>query len=246
MKNVSIAIRSSIFAIIMPIWTAFYSFILLSVWIFPLRVRTNTVAIWTRSVIWLLKIICGVHYQVEGFDAIPKDRNGIIFSKHQSIWETYFLPGLFDRTTLIAKQELLWIPFFGWGMATTAPITINRNNKRSAMMQIMMKGKKYLEMGRWVLIFPEGTRVAPGEVGKYRLGGARLAIEANYPLLPVAHNAGRFWARKNFLKKPGTITVVFGPLIEPKGRTVEELNAEAKAWIETTMLRIDPPTGKKG
>lgn len=107
------------------------------------------------------------------------------------------------------------------------------------MQQIIDKGRKCLEAGRWILIFPEGTRVVPGTVGRYRLGGARLAAATGYPIVPVAHNAGNCWPRRKFIKRPGTITVVIGPLIESKGRTPEELLALTKDWIETTMMRID-------
>ncbi len=180
-----------------------------------------------------------LEYKVEGFENIPQDRNGIVLSKHQSTWETYFLPTFFHQAAIIIKRELLWIPFFGWGLIAIDPISINRSNKASAIEQILKKGKKFLDKGRWILLFPEGTRVKPGTVGHYRLGGAKLAVQTGHPVIPVAHNAGRFWPKGQFIKNPGTIHVVIGPLIETQGHTPEEVMAKAKDWIETTMKRID-------
>jgi 1-acyl-sn-glycerol-3-phosphate acyltransferase len=241
MNKVSQYIRSAIFFLIMPPYVFAYSIVCVGVWLLPLKTRTPIVTWWMHSVLWLLKVICKVNYSVEGTENIPLDRNGIIFSKHQSAWETYFLPRNFDRTAIIAKRELLWIPFFGWGLACLNPITINRSDKANAMAQIIKKGTECLQQGRWVLIFPEGTRVAAGEVGHYRLGGARLAAATGYPLLPVAHNTGRYWPKRTFLKRPGTLRIVYGPLIETKGRSAEEILMEAKTWIENKVAEIDVP-----
>lgn len=238
--KISMFIRSLLFSIIVPLFTAFWSMICVACYPLPLRIRNEVVMVWTRSVVWLLKVICCIDYHVEGSENIPHDRNGIIMSKHQSAWETFFLPGKFKETAIILKRELYWVPFFGWGMAVTDPIAINRSDKSSAMAQIIKKGKACLQAGRWVLVFPEGTRIAPGHVGKYRMGGARLAVEAGgYPVLPVAHNAGRFWFRRKFIKRPGTVQVVFGPVIETKGLSPEQVLELTKTWIETTMQRID-------
>lgn len=169
---------------------------------------------------------------------IPTNRSGVVLSKHQSTWETFFLQGLFYQSAIILKRELLWVPFFGWGLAIIDPIAINRSNTNNAMSQIITKGRKCLEAGRWILVFPEGTRIPYGQVGKYRVGGARLATATGYPVIPVAHNAGRFWPKRSFLKTPGTIHVVIGPLIETIDRSAEEVLAEAKNWIEGTMKKL--------
>lgn len=173
---------------------------------------------------------------------------GVVFSKHQSAWETFFLPLIFHDPAVIAKRELLWIPFYGWGLAAADPILINRKDKTSAMQQIINKGKRALAAGRWILVFPEGTRVPVGEVGKYHLGGARLAVATDVLIIPVAHNAGYFWPRRKFIKQPGTIQVVIGPVIETSGQTPEAVMDLAKNWIETTVTRIgglvDKPAGQ--
>jgi 1-acyl-sn-glycerol-3-phosphate acyltransferase len=190
--------------------------------------------------VWILKFVCHIDYRIEGLENIPKNRNGIILSKHQSTWETFFIPTLFRDPAIITKRELLWLPFFGWGFATISPIAINRSNKTTAMEQIIKKGTQCLKKGRWILVFPEGTRIPPGKIGNYRLGGARLAIAAGgYPILPIAHNAGHFWKKNTFLKYPGTVHIVIGPIIETMNRKPEEVTEQAKNWIENTILKIE-------
>lgn len=237
LHKTNLFIRSAIFSFLMITYIILQSFIsILFCWC-PLKFRYNLITNFTRLMLWSLKILCRINYEIEGLENIPKDTNGIILSKHQSTWETFFLASRF-QPAIILKRELLWVPFFGWGLATISPIAINRGDGKSAMQQIISKGKKCLAAGRWILVFPEGTRIAVGKVGKYKLGGARLAVAADYPILPVAHNAGYFWPKRKFIKRPGTVKVVFGPLIYPEGRTAEELTQIAQDWIETTVTRI--------
>ncbi len=244
LHKINLFLRSLLFSILMMIATIFYSLFCLSVYCFISRASSHYLIMrWTRGIIWLLKVTCNVNYHVEGFENIPKDRNTIIFSKHQSTWETFFLPSLFHETAIILKRELLWVPFFGWGLATTDPIAINRNKGDSAMEQIIKKGGKYLEAGRSILIFPEGTRITPGKVGKYRVGGARLAVATGYPIIPIAHDAGLYWPKRGFIKNPGTVQVRIGPLIETQNRTPEEVLQAAKGWIEDAVKKI---SSKKG
>jgi 1-acyl-sn-glycerol-3-phosphate acyltransferase len=139
----------------------------------------------------------------------------------------------------VLKRELLWIPFFGWGLALMSPIAIDRSRGIAAMRQIARKGKQRLEQGFWVIVFPEGTRVAPGEKRRYQQGGAWLASYARAPVVPVAHNAGRVWPRNSFLKYPGMVTVRIGPPIESAGRPAEEITAQAEAWIESQQRTLD-------
>lgn len=239
LHKTNLFIRSFLFSFILIATVTPYSFLCTAARIFPLRVRYTMVTAWTALMIYMLKKLCYIDYKIDGLENIPKDRNGIVLSKHQSAWETFALPIYFDRTAIIIKRELLWIPFFGWGLASLDPIAINRSQKSAAMEELMTKGKKALDDGRWILVFPEGTRVSPGVVGNYRLGGARIAIKSGYPVIPVAHNAGRFWSKRKFIKKPGTVHMVIGPLIETKNKTAEEVMHEAKQWIETTMEKID-------
>lgn len=237
--QVDLFIRSLIFSIYSIVSLCLYSFIMLLTFMLPLKKRHIAIRAYLRSYIWVLAKVCRINYEVHGLENIPSDRNGVFLSKHQSTWETFYLPLIFRDATPIAKRELLWIPFFGWAFAAAQPITIDRSNKSSAMQQIISKGKKHLEEGHWIMVFPEGTRVLPGEVGQYKLGGARLAVATGYPVVPVAHNAGCFWPKRRFIKQPGTIQVVVGPLIESKDRTAEEVLELAKQWIESTMHRLD-------
>ncbi|MES2217431.1 MAG: 1-acyl-sn-glycerol-3-phosphate acyltransferase [Pseudomonadota bacterium] len=237
--KISMFFRSLIFVTVLPVFTIFYSMICVASYPLPLRYRFAIVMGWSRSAVWLLKVICHIDYQETGLENIPRDRCGIIMSKHQSSWETFYLPPQFHETAIILKRELCWVPFFGWGMAAIDPIAINRSEGSSAMTQVMKQGKECLVQGRWILVFPEGTRIAPGHVGKYKLGGARLAVDTGSPIIPVAHNAGTYWSKRKFIKRPGTIKVVFGPVIETVGRTAEAVLEETKSWIESTMLKID-------
>lgn len=239
MQRWQLILRSTLFTVLLCTITFFYSFFSVCMFPFPLRYRHAVIMAWTRSMVWLLKKICKVNYVIEGLENIPKDRNGIVMSKHQSTWETFLLPTLFHQTAIILKRELLFVPFFGWGLATIAPIAIDRKKTASAMEQVISKGKKCLAEGRWILIFPEGTRIPYGTLGKYRLGGARLAVATGYPIQPVAHNAGRYWPKRGFIKKPGTIRLVIGPLIESQHKTPEALLQEVKTWIEETVKKID-------
>lgn len=238
-SKINLFIRSLIFSIYSISSICLYSFVVVFTFFFPLHYRYIAIRAWIRAYLYVLKKVCHIDYQIEGLENIPKNRNGIIMSKHQSTLETFLLPLFFRDPAAIAKRELLWIPFFGWALSASRPILINRSDKSSAMKQIITQGKKCLAEGRWIMFFPEGTRVTVGQIGKYKLGGARLAAETGYPVVPVAHNAGRFWPRRKFIKRPGTIHVVVGPLIESQGRTPEEILDLAKYWIESTMVRID-------
>lgn len=180
--------------------------------------------------------ICRVNYVIEGIENAK--RVGVVMSKHQSTWETFYLPTLMHNPAIILKRELLWVPFFGWGLAASNPISINRSDKKGAMQQVVEKGRKALDEGRSILVFPEGTRVPVGKVGHYKLGGARLATETGYPIIPVAHNAGYVWPRRKFIKYPGTIHVVIGKPIETKGLGAEAALRLTKEWIESTVKRI--------
>ena len=233
-------IKSLIFSIFMIITTVFFSTTALLLFPLSFEVRYGYVrwfAVWN---VWLLKSLCGLHYEIEGKENIPPETS-IIFSKHQSTWETMALQLIFPPQTFVVKKELMWVPFFGWGLAVLKSIAIKRGSGRSAIKQVVQQGKERLKDGIWVVIFPEGTRVRPGQHIRYKLGGAILAAESGYPVVPVAHNSGEYWPKKQFLKKPGTIKIVIGPPISSKDRKPEQILAEAETWIETTMERITQP-----
>jgi 1-acyl-sn-glycerol-3-phosphate acyltransferase len=239
LQTTNLFLRSLIFTIVANITLILYSFVCTAgALILPLKYRYKIVVSYTLSILWLLKMICRVNYKIEGKENIPHDRPGVILSKHQSTWETFMIPSLFNQPAIILKRELLWVPFFGWGLATVDPIAIDRGNTSSAMEQVISKGKQCLAEGRWILIFPEGTRIPVGKVGKYRAGGARLAVAAECPIVPIAHNAGLYWPRRKFIKQPGTVHMIIGPAIETAGRKPEEVLEQTKNWIEETVLTI--------
>lgn len=240
-SKINLLLRAILFNIISCVMIVLYSLVCVVMVILPIEYRHKLIRNFLSTYLYLLKKICYVNYHIEGRENIPKNRVGVVLSKHQSTWETFYLPLLFHTPAVILKRELLWIPFFGWGLAASDPISINRKNKTSAMSQIIAKGKKCLAAGRWILVYPEGTRVPAGRVGQYKLGGPRLAVAAECPVIPIAHNAGRFWPRRQLIKRPGTIRLVVGPVIETTNRTPEEVLELTKQWIEETVRRIDVP-----
>ncbi len=211
----------------------------------PYKLRYRYAHNWTRFNLWWLQITCGLKYRVSGVTDIP-DGAHIVMAKHQSAWETMALQKLFPPQVWIMKREIFWIPFFGWAIAAMEPIAIDRSSGRKAVTQIVEQGRKKLGEGHWIVLFPEGTRVPPGKKGRYGLGGAILATETGYSVIPVAHNAGEFWKRNDFIKRPGTVDVVIGEPIESKGLTPNELNQKVEAWIEGEMAKISitPYTGE--
>lgn len=195
--------------------------------------RNRLISGWARSMLWWLKVTCNIRHEITGVENIPNSPT-IILSKHQSTWETFAFQAIFPTQVYVLKRELLWIPIFGWGLAMSSPIAINRAAGREALKQLVEKGKDRLAKGFWVVIFPEGTRIAPKKRGKYHIGGAWLATHTATPVLPVAHNAGDFWP-KGFIKTPGIIHMHIGKPIQTSGLKTDALNQLVENWIETEM-----------
>lgn len=233
-----LALRSALFNVIM--WTSIplYAPLSLLTFAFPPPARYRFIKQWARFHIWLLRHLCRLDYRVEGRENLP-DEAAVILSKHQSAWETLAYQLVFPRFSWVLKRELIWIPLFGWALALQQPIAIERGTGRRAMEQVIKQGTSRLAAGVWVLIFPEGTRIAPRQRGRYRIGGAVLASASGHPVVPVAHNAGTYWPRRGFIKQPGVIRVVIGPAIETRGRRPEEIIKLAEAWIEDTMKQLE-------
>ena len=189
---------------------------------------------WCRCALWLSKVFLGISYEVKGAENVP-DRPCVIQSNHQSTWETFFLSAYFEPLSQVLKRELLFVPFFGWAMAMLRPIAIDRDNPKVALKQVAQKGDVLLKDNVWVLIFPEGTRVPYGTIGKFSRSGSALAVNASLPVLPIAHNAGKFWPKAGWIRKPGVITVVIGKPMYAEGtgpRAIAELNDRVQAWNE--------------
>lgn len=202
----------------------------------PYKIRYQIITLWSYFFIFWAKITCGLKYTIEGLHNLPT-QNAIVFSNHQSMWETIFMQVLLPYQAWILKKELLRIPVFGWGLALIEPIAIDRKNAHSVR-ELIHQGKKCLQKGRWVIIFPEGTRVAVGKDHRYSRSGAALAEATGYPIVPIAHNAGLFWPRGFLVKKPGTIHVIIGKSIDPIGKTVTDINQLAEHWIKHTAISL--------
>ena len=195
---------------------------------------------WLDTAIWGAKVICGVHARLHGFDHLP-DEPVVLLPKHQSTWETFAFPGLMPHPlAYVFKKELLQIPFFGWAMSRMDMIHIDRAKRSEAWKRVAEQGRAFMDKGHWVIMFPEGTRIERGQKGKYQSGGARLAVETQRAVLPVAVTSARCWPRKSFVLLPGVIDVSVGPLIPTIGRKPDEVMREVEAWIETEMHRLDP------
>jgi 1-acyl-sn-glycerol-3-phosphate acyltransferase len=235
-----LALRSLIFAIGM--WGATLMAGLLSVfiWVFPYERRYAILNFWARFNIWWLKKTCRLDYQVEGMENVPSSTPVIVLSKHQSTFETIVFQVIFPRQVWVLKKELFWLPFFGWALALMRPIAIDRSKKSNSRTQIVEQGTQALKDGHWVVIFPEGTRVSVGKRGKYGIGGALLAQQSGFPILPIAHNAGYFWKRRGFIKYPGTIRIKIGTLLDSKDKNAKEINRLSEEWIEKTMMTLTP------
>jgi len=235
---VLIALRSSLFAVFQLLITPVFAVIALLTFPLPALTRYRIISIWTHWVMWAARVMCGIRYRVIGAEHIPAEPC-IILSKHQSAWETLAFQLIFPPQVWVLKRELLRVPFFGWGLAMLSPIAIDRSSRRAALQQLTEQGQQRLDAGFCIVIFPEGTRIAPGQRGKYRPGGARLAVQTGTPVLPVAHNAGLLWGRNAFLKRPGLITVSIGAPIPTDGEDAESLARRVEHWIEEEMLHLD-------
>ena len=203
---------------------------------FPLdfKKRYYLITRWAVFNLWWLKICCNVTYEILGKENIPK-KPCIVMCKHQSAFETLALQRIFIPQVWILKKELLQIPIYGWGLASMQPIAINRDSSIKSFKQIADQGCERLEKGYWVIIFPEGTRVAPNKKKKYLPGGGMLAEKSGARIVPVAHNAGRLWPRNSMIKKPGLITIKIGSVIESKNKTAKEITNNVENWIEKTV-----------
>ncbi|HEY3487254.1 MAG TPA: lysophospholipid acyltransferase family protein [Gammaproteobacteria bacterium] len=229
-----------------PFWILFLinilivgNIIVLCFWT-PLSFRYKLKTLWIRINDFGMRFFCRLSYEVEGTHNIP-EKPVIIFCKHQSTYETIVLADIFKPVAWVLKRELLWIPIFGWALALVAPTAIDRRAGGRAVDQVVKQGSRSLHEGRWVVIFPEGTRKAPGSPLNYRIGGAILASKSGYPVLPVAHNAGEFWPRSSLLIWPGKVKFSIGPLIYSENKKPEEIMQLAQDWTEGKMKEISDP-----
>ena len=232
-----VVLSSSLFFLGQVISALIVWVLILTVMLASFETRYRIAQLWVRFNLWSVQALCGLRYEVQGLENIPS-RNGVILCKHQSAWETLALQTIFPPVVFLLKQELLKIPFWGWAMSALDPIAIDRSAKSAALKKVLRDGEARLQQGRWVVIFPEGTRVAPGQRGHYNASGAMLAQRTGCPVVPVAHNAGMFWGPKAFLKYPGTVQVRIGPPIAGGALSTQEISRLAEEWIEAQMTEL--------
>ena len=235
------AVRSALFVLVLAITVVPWA---LGVVLLSVFVRGNPVywmcAGWLRTAIWAARVICGVRWQLHGTEHLP-DSPVILLSKHQSTWETFAYPALMPHPLCyVFKRELLYIPFFGWAMARMDMIHIDRSKRAEAWNRVAEQGRVFMAKGHWVIMFPEGTRIARGQQGQYKNGGTRLAVATGRPVLPIAVTSARCWPRKSFVLRPGVIDISIGRPIDSTGREPDELMREVQGWIEAEMRRLDP------
>ncbi len=200
---------------------------------------------WVGLAIWGARAICGVRHRVQGMEYLPtaaEDKRAVLLaSKHQSVWETFAYPVLMPHPLCyVFKKELLLIPFFGWAIGRLDMIHIDRSKGAEAWARVAEQGRRFMAQGTWVIMFPEGTRIARGQKGRYKFGASRLAIATGTPIVPIAVASARCWPRKSFLLHPGVVDISIGRPIAVEGRQADELMTEVEAWIESEMRRIDP------
>jgi len=197
---------------------------------------------WRLGIQWGVENLLGIRPKVIGLENMPQEPC-VILSKHQSAWETMTLQDYVPHgayCVFVLKKELLSVPLLGWGLAAMKMISIDRKAGKDALDQVVQQGRERLQQGYYVIVFPEGTRVPPGQKKRYKPGGAYLATHVGCKVVPIAHDAGELWPRQAFLKKSGTVTVSIGPAFDATGMTEHEVNQRAEAWIEAEMRRISP------
>ena len=240
MNNVVNFVRAMFYYLAFFIATIIHSLlcVLIARWL-PFERRFRFVTSLNFFYVFWIRFCCGIKVKVEGIENLPKDGAYVAIANHQSEWETIFFQILIRPHCIVLKQELLKIPFFGWALALLDPIALDRSQKRGALKALLGQGKDRLERGVPVIIFPQGTRLPSGELGVFNKGGAMLAASAGVPLIPMAHNAGVFWPGRNFLKKPGTITLLIGKPIATVDSGVSDIHNQSVDWLKAQMQELD-------
>jgi len=238
------ALRSLLHLLFMAITVVPWALAVLLAAPFVSRTRVYRMcAAWLATSVWAGGWLLGIRNRVTGWEHLPQGSldPAVLLVKHQSVWETFSLPALMPHPlAFVFKKELLYIPFFGWAMWRMDMIHIDRAQRNQAFAKVVQQGRRLLNAGTWVIMFPEGTRIARGQAGQYKSGGTRLAVQTGVPVIPIAVNSARCWPAKAFIKRPGVVDISIGPPIASAGRDPEELMREVQDWIEAEMRRLDP------
>ena len=233
-----LTVRGSLFWVVFLPSILLYAVLLILAMPFSIEFRTTIIKQWIRINLFWIQLTCGLDYEVQGLENIPPHTGFIVMSKHSSTWETIALQLFFPPMVWVVKRELMRLPFFGWGLKAMDAIGIDRGTGRKAIKQLVDEGRQRMDEGRIIMLFPEGTRVMPGQHKPFKIGGAILAAQTGYAILPVAHNAGEFWPRHSWIKWPGKIKVVIGEPILPGERKADEIIKQVDAWVTSTCASI--------
>ena len=217
-------------------WTAICGTAGLPFLLTPRTVTMRFGRFWAAGVLALLRVIVGLEHEIRGLARLPRD-GCVIAMKHQSAWDTLILPVVFDNPAIVLKRELLLLPFYGWYAARAGSIAIDRKAGASALRRMLAKARPIAASGRPIVIFPEGTRVAPGERRPYQPGVAALYQVLSLPLVPAAVNSGLYWGRRSFIKRKGRIVLEFLDPIPP-GLPRPQLMSELERRIETAAAAL--------
>ncbi|ODN43000.1 lysophospholipid acyltransferase family protein [Piscirickettsia litoralis] len=228
-------IRSIIYYIIVGIITVFISITSIITLPLPFKIRYNYIMAFCPIALLCARWICGIRCNIEGKEHLSGEKVAVIISNHQSAWETFLFPTIFPPLAIIIKKSLLKIPFWGWSFASLEPIAINRDDGKKAMLQILRQGKAAVDKGRWIVIYPEGTRSQPGEIAPFKKGSGILAASLHQPIFPIAHDAGKCWPKNSFIKYPGTVNVRIGNKIDTKNKKHDQINSECYEWIKEQL-----------
>lgn len=232
-KRISVAIvaRSLAFFILYNLVGIIHSFFCVLIGPFlPFKTRYRFVNLWTVAAMWLLRHLNGVRVRVEGRENLPQG-GAVVLANHQSSWETFYLQLLISPQATVLKRELLWLPFFGWGVALLNPIRINRSEGRGALKAVLEQGADRLSKGIPVVIYPEGSRQPPGELGHFNHGGALLACRNKVPVIAITHNSGDCWPARSLMRFPGEIVLRISPPIDTTEGNTKSVTAQARTWI---------------
>jgi 1-acyl-sn-glycerol-3-phosphate acyltransferase len=235
-ESAAVIARSILFNGLFYVSLVLYMLVALPCFLMPYWVIVDFAKVWSRTNLWLLKAVCGVHVEFTGIDKIPPGPL-LVACKHQSMLETFALVPLFRRPTYIVKRELMWIPLFGWFMAKGRMIPIDRGARRQALTRMTARVRAELKQGRQIVIFPEGTRTAPGAPPAYKSGIAHLYAQAGVPCLPIALNTGLVWGRRSLMRYPGTVRIeILDPI--PPGLGKNAFLVRLEHDIETATERL--------
>jgi len=226
-------LRSALFLLTYVVLTVLWGSLgVLVGWMLPYRQRfAFIIGTWTAMVLWAFEHLCQVQVEVEGQEHLPATPC-LVLARHESTWETLFLQQLFAPQATVIKKELLAIPFFGWAFSLLRPIAIDRKDGRGALKTLIREGKARLESGSWVVLFPEGTRLAAEEQRRFGRGGPALALAAKVPVLIVAHTAGDRWPARKWRKSPGKLRVRISPPFVADGESSSAFTARLEHWLE--------------